>query len=104
MSDWIVKSTGVISQVYPYQCGDEDITRSQNRDVCGLPKKDFNPNLFDQVTEENADEAWHEMMEGVKLTHDDFQTTVPPVTEKPKESKGSKVWFFQVELQSTKIG
>ena len=98
MSDWIVKSTGVISQVYPYQCGDEDITRSQSRDVCGVAKQDFNPNLFDQVTEENADEAWHEMMEGVKLTHDDFQTTVPPTTEKPKKSEDSKV-----EINSTRL-
>ena len=88
MSDWLVQATGIISQVYPYQCGDEDVTRSQRRDVCGNPLTEFNPNLFDPVDDATADESWHEMMEGVKLVHDDFTTTAPPpTTEQPKVCK-----------------
>ena len=85
MSDWIVKTTGIISQVYPFQCGGDDVTRSQRKDVCGSAINPFNPNLFDEVDESSAEASWHEMMEDVKLSHADFKTTVAPPSDKPKE-------------------
>ena len=85
MSDWIVKTTGIISQVYPFQCGGDDVTRSQRKDVCGSAINPFNPNLFDEVDESTAEASWHEMMEDVKLSHADFKTTVAPPSDKPKE-------------------
>ena len=41
MAGWMTVTSGVVSQVYPYQCGGDDVTRAQKRGVCGRPKIPF---------------------------------------------------------------
>ena len=72
MAGWMTVTSGVVSQIYPYQCGGDDVTRAQKRGVCGRPKIPFNLNLFDPVDASNAEDAWHQMMEEVKAYHPDF--------------------------------
>merc|ERR1711990_1099588 len=91
MAGWMTVTSGVVSQVYPYQCGGDDVTRAQKRGVCGKPSIPFSLNLFDPVNENNAEAAWHEMMEEVKAYHPDFpRPTKAPKAPKKKDDKKKK--------------
>ena len=73
-AEWLMVNVGLMSQMHPFQCGAEDITRAQMKDMCGEPSFDHSPGLLTTMKDETTvEDTWHVMMNGVIAGgHGDF--------------------------------
>ena len=83
-------SSGIVSQIHPFHCGGDDITRAQKRGNCGQPKIGHTKNLFtDLPNAENVEGTWAEMMKE-KAQSGEHPDLAPPPKQKKENKKNKK--------------
>ena len=84
-------SSGIVSQIHPFHCGGDDLTRAQKRGNCGRPKIGHTPDLFtDTPNADNVDATWAQMMKEKAESGEHPDLAPPPKQKKDKENKKNK--------------